>query len=224
MYPRSLIRNMARIHCIFFICCMAVFPTRAKVSLEVDRPWLRVQLAHRAVLECCYHTDAASVQTAWLMHGQPTDGTAVPVPVPVSDRVSSGYTTNAGVTCGTLTFAEVKLADSGLYRCWFNITGIFTPGTYLQIYEPLKKTINLSEKTKDSLLMAEGMLLFLCVLVPSAMLLRKSKQLQALQQRKAKREEENIYQGLNLDDCDKPAGLYHDLVAIVQEEIHLENP
>ncbi|XP_061675270.1 B-cell antigen receptor complex-associated protein alpha chain isoform X2 [Syngnathoides biaculeatus] len=112
----------------------------------------------------------------------------------MSDRVSSGYTNNGGVICGTLTFAELKLADSGLYRCWFNASDIHTPGTYLQVYEPLKKTINLSEKMKDSILMTEGMLLFLCALVSSATLLRKTKHLHALQQKKAKRQEENIYQ------------------------------
>ncbi|XP_057690465.1 B-cell antigen receptor complex-associated protein alpha chain isoform X2 [Corythoichthys intestinalis] len=176
------------------------------------------------MLECCYRADSASLRTTWLKHGQPDNGTAVPILVPVSDRVSVGERMHAGVTCGTLTFSEVQLADSGLYQCWFNNTEVFTPGTYLQVYKPLEKTINLSEKTKDGILVAEGILLFLCVLVPSAMLLCKSKKLHALQQNKAKREEENIYQGLDLDDCDKAASLYHDLVANIQEEIQLENP
>ncbi|XP_019751635.1 B-cell antigen receptor complex-associated protein alpha chain [Hippocampus comes] len=215
---------MATVYSIFIIGCVAVVSIGVKVSLEVDRPWLRVHLSHQAVLECCYRTGTASLPTIWLVHRQPDNGTAVPLLVPASDRVRSGFRTYAGVTCGTLTIGEVKVADTGLYRCWFNDTTIITPGTYLQVYKPLKKTINLSEKTKDSILMAEGILLLLCVLVPSATLLCKSKQLQALKQKKAKREEENIYQGLNLDDCDKAASLYQDLVANVHEEIQLESP
>ncbi|XP_077382416.1 B-cell antigen receptor complex-associated protein alpha chain [Festucalex cinctus] len=209
---------------ILIISCIAVVSSGMKVSLEVDRPWLRVHLSQRAALECCYRTGAASLRTTWFVHNQPANGTAVPVPVRASDQVSSGYRMRGGVTCGTLTFAEVKVADSGLYRCWFNDAGVFTPGTYLQVYEPLKKTINLSEKTKDNILMAEGFLLLLCVLVPSATLLCKSKQLHALEQKKATREEENIYQGLDLNDCDKAMSLYQDLVANEQEEIQLENP
>ncbi|XP_037129318.1 B-cell antigen receptor complex-associated protein alpha chain [Syngnathus acus] len=210
---------MASVGSIFMITCMTVVST----GLKVDRPWLRVQLSHRAVLECCYRTGAVNQQSTWFVHGQPTNGTAIPVPVFMSDRVSAGYRTRAEVTCGTLTFGEVKVTDVGLYRCWFNISGVLTPGTYLQVYEPLKKTINLTEKTKNSILMAEGILLLLCLLVPSAALFCKSKQLHELQ-RKAKREEENIYQGLNLDDCDKGANLYQDLVANIREEIQLENP
>ncbi|XP_077431115.1 B-cell antigen receptor complex-associated protein alpha chain [Vanacampus margaritifer] len=211
---------MAAVCSIFIITCVAVVST----GIKVDRPWLRVHLSQRAVLECCYRSGATSLQATWFMHDQPANGSAIPVPIRTSDRLSSDYRAHAGFTCGTLTFAEVKVADSGLYRCWFNDTGIFTPGTYLQVYEPLKKTINLSEKTKDSILMAEGILLLLCVLVPSATLLCKSKQLHALEQKKAKKEDENIYQGLDLSDCDKALSLYQELVAIAQEEVQLETP
>ncbi|XP_077454571.1 B-cell antigen receptor complex-associated protein alpha chain isoform X1 [Stigmatopora argus] len=214
---------MATVRFIFIIYSMAGVSANGKLSLEVDRPWLRVHLSQEAMLECCYRAGSASLQSSWLTRGYPANGTTIPFLVPLSDRVNVGERVHAGVTCRTLTFSKVELTDSGLYQCWFNNTEVFTPGTYLQVYTPLKKTINLSERTKDGILVAEGILLFLCVLVPSAMLLCKSKQLHYLQEKRSMREKENIYQGLNLDDSDKAASIYQDLVANIQEEIQLEN-
>ncbi|XP_054636801.1 B-cell antigen receptor complex-associated protein alpha chain isoform X2 [Dunckerocampus dactyliophorus] len=180
---------MATIH-VFIICSMAVVFASGEVTLEADRPWLRVKLFHTAVLECCYRSDKDSVQTTWLRH----DGTTGPHPVNVSDLVTVGNKIHSSVTCGTLKLASARLSDSGLYRCWLNGADVLTHGTYLQVYEPLEKTINLSEKTKNDILIAEGLLLFLCILVPSVTLLLKSKKLHALQKTTAKREVENIYQ------------------------------
>nr|XP_057909521.1 B-cell antigen receptor complex-associated protein alpha chain isoform X2 [Doryrhamphus excisus] len=219
---------MATIH-IFIICSMAAFAS-GEVTLEVDRPWLRVQLFHTAFLDCCYRTDKPSIQATWHRH----DSTRGPHQVNVSDTVMARDRTHSGITCGTLTLTSVQLNDSGLYRCWLNGTGIFTHGTYLQVYEPLDKTINLSEKAKNDILIAEGMLLFLCIIVPSVTLLLKSKKLHVLQKTMTKREVENIYQGLNLEDCcamydqiDRSkvgAGPYQDVLNNVDEEVQLENP
>ncbi|XP_061800408.1 B-cell antigen receptor complex-associated protein alpha chain [Nerophis lumbriciformis] len=220
---------MTTIH-VFIICSLAVVFAAGKVSIEADRPWLRVRLFHTAVLECCFGTDQDSVRTAWIKE----DAASGPNPVVASDMVTAGHRIYRGVTCGTLMLTKARLSDGGLYRCRLNATDVITHGTYLQVYEPLKKTINLSEKTKNNILMAEGLLLFLCVLVPSVALLFKSKQLSALQKTKARREEENIYQGLNLEECcaiydqidhSKTAvGPYQDVLNNVEEEIQLENP
>ncbi|KAM7383213.1 hypothetical protein PAMP_002884 [Pampus punctatissimus] len=101
--------------------------------------------------------------------------------------------------------------------------------------EPIEKTINISESTKNSILTIEGILLLLCVLAPSATLLCKSKKLRGLEKKKMKKEEENIYQGLNLDDCCatydqiercQVQGPYQDVGNIIEEEeeIQLEKP
>ncbi|XP_061771038.1 B-cell antigen receptor complex-associated protein alpha chain isoform X2 [Nerophis ophidion] len=210
---------------VFIFCSLAA----GKVSIEADRPWLRVRLLRTAVLECCFRTNQDSIRTAWIKE----DSASGPNPVVVSDTVTAGHKIYRGLTCGTLKLTQARLSDGGLYRCLLNTSDVMTHGTYLQVYEPLKKIINLSEKTKNNILMAEGLLLFLCVFLPSVALLFKSNQLSALQRTKARREEENIYQGLNLEECcaiydqidhsETAVGPYQDVFNNV-EEIQLENP
>ncbi|GLD72109.1 B-cell antigen receptor complex-associated protein alpha chain [Lates japonicus] len=112
---------------------------------------------------------------------------------------------------------------------------ILSHGTYLQVYKPLEKTLNFSESTKNGILTAEGILLLLCVVLPSATLLCKSKKVHEIEKKKMKKEEENIYQGLNLDDCcttydqierSQALGPYQDVCNIMEEEeeIQLEKP
>lgn len=186
---------------------------------------MSVPVFGNAFLECCWKSE--SLTSTWVKQ---TSNNAMIIlngtkPVKKSD----------GRFCGQLNFTQVKLEQTGFYACLLNSDNDITHGTYLRVYEPLKKTINLSESTKNKILIAEGFLLLLCVLLPSSILLFKSKELNDLEKKKAKKEEENIYQGLNLDDCcatydqierSQTQGPYQDVGNIKEEEeeIQLEKP
>ncbi|XP_074511041.1 B-cell antigen receptor complex-associated protein alpha chain [Sebastes fasciatus] len=213
----------------FLLCSFVVGIAQNTVILEADRPFIRVQVFHTADLECCYKTEVRSVKFTWVKQaGNSTRHDAHPVKH--SDPVAKG---KDGRFCGTLTIEPVQLNDSGLYQCWLNGSDVdlISHGTYLQVFKPMEKTINLSESTKNKILTAEGVLLLLCVLVPSAAILFKSQRLQLLEKKKAKKEEENIYQGLNVDDCwstydqierSQAHGPYQDVGNLKEEEEHIQ--
>uniref|UniRef100_A0A8C2BYP4 CD79a molecule, immunoglobulin-associated alpha n=1 Tax=Cyprinus carpio TaxID=7962 RepID=A0A8C2BYP4_CYPCA len=184
------------------------------LKLEVDKPFERVVLSHEATIRCCYHWNKKRHFT-WIVNIQNTS-------VPQYEK---------GVTCRLLVFNRVCLNDIGLYQCKLNhnTLQIFTHGTFLQVYKPLQKTLNLSESVKNSIITALAVLLLISVLIPGTMLLCKSKRLNELE-RKKEREEENIYEGLNLDKCNSA---YHQTkrsnqqgqdVAGCGEGIQLEKP
>ncbi|RXN30425.1 B-cell antigen receptor complex-associated alpha chain-like protein [Labeo rohita] len=196
--------------------------------MESDKPLLRVALSHKATIKCCYRWKE-NPHVSWMMNIYSTNGTTKPslVNLPVN-KTEKGK----NVTCHFLVFKEVRLNDTALYQCRLNHSSvhIFTHGTFLQVYIPLQKTLNLSESVKNSIITAEGVLLLLSVLIPGTMLLCKSKSLNQLEKKK-EREEENIYEGLNLDDC---SAAYHQIqrtnqgpyqdVGSCEEDIQLEKP
>uniref|UniRef100_A0A8C1IYV5 CD79a molecule, immunoglobulin-associated alpha n=1 Tax=Cyprinus carpio TaxID=7962 RepID=A0A8C1IYV5_CYPCA len=172
------------------------------LKLEVDKPFELVVLSHEATIRCCYHWNKKP-HFNWIVNIQNTSGTTI----------------------------RVRLNDIGLYQCKLNhnTLQIFTHGTFLQVYKPLQKTLNLSESVKNSIITALAVLLLISVLIPGTMLLCKSKRLNELE-RKKEREEENIYEGLNLDKCNSA---YHQTkhsnqqgqdVAGCGEGIQLEKP
>ncbi|XP_030606405.1 B-cell antigen receptor complex-associated protein alpha chain [Archocentrus centrarchus] len=197
----------------------------SELTLEADRPSMSVPVLGNALLQCCWKSK--SVTYTWVK--QTSNYT-------LSFLNGTGSVTSSnGVFCGQLKFTQVQLDQTAFYSCMLNNGSDVTHGTYLRVYEPLKKTINLSETTKNKILIAEGFLLLLCVLLPSSILLFKSKELNDLEKKNAKKEEENIYQGLNLDDCcatydqierSQTQGPYQDVGNIKEEEeeIQLEKP
>ncbi|KAG8009933.1 B-cell antigen receptor complex-associated protein alpha chain [Nibea albiflora] len=153
-------------------------------------------LSGRAGLECCYSYTGGKLDMGWIKWIKGINKTQVPLAMKSSDDVDikTKHETGNNKHCGTLTFKSVKMDETGLYQCWLNSSvGIYSHGTYLHVYSSTK-TINLRESTKNKILTAEGILLFLCVLLPSVSLLFQSKRLNQLEKKKARREEENIYQ------------------------------
>ncbi|KAM6994559.1 B-cell antigen receptor complex-associated protein alpha chain [Tautogolabrus adspersus] len=212
------------------LCSFVVVIAQAEVTLKADRPFLWVQHKHTAALECCYTNKGNLESFTWVRHFQEGKKNKGPVNVTLTDFVTQDQSTS----CGVLNFLTVQMNDSGLYQCWLRDSKRFTHGTYLHVYKALEKTINLNERTKNKILMAEGVLLLLCVILPAATLLFQSKRLTELENKKVKMEEENIYQGLNLDDCcatydqiERSAhGQYQDVCNVMEEEeeIQLEKP
>ncbi|XP_007553816.1 B-cell antigen receptor complex-associated protein alpha chain [Poecilia latipinna] len=184
----------------FFVLCslMGSVASNKDILLEPDRPFLRVRLFDRAELECCYKNGPANTNVTWVNR---FSYTGQMYPVNLSEEVFQNYSKSNGKQCVFLILKNVKLTDTGMYQCHFNNTKVYSHGTYLQVFKPIEKTINLSESTKNKILTAEGVLLLLCVVIPSASLLFKSKKQNKLEMKKMKQEEENIYQGLNLEDC-----------------------
>ncbi|XP_070407235.1 B-cell antigen receptor complex-associated protein alpha chain isoform X2 [Nothobranchius furzeri] len=211
---------------VFLVLCSVVGGLASEqVILDADRPFLRVQLYDTATLKCCYK--GGSKFLTWIKR----DSSAAKNRV--KDTVSE--VESDSLHCSTLTFDKVELNDTGLYQCYLNKSKVETHGTYMQVYKPMEKTINLSESTKNTILMFEGFLLLLCVIVPSSILLFKSRSLKQLEMKKMKQEEENIYQGLNLDECcttydqierSQAHGAYQDVgnCAGEGEAIQLEKP
>ncbi|XP_016365740.1 B-cell antigen receptor complex-associated protein alpha chain-like [Sinocyclocheilus rhinocerous] len=203
------------------------------LKLEADKPLVRAALFHEATIRCCYRWNK-SPHVTWIMNIHTTNGTTMLSLVNLSNNLMNKTTElTDGVTCHLLFFKRVRLNYTGLYQCKLNYNSlhIFTHGTFLQVYKPLQKTLNLSESVKNSIITAEGVLLLMCVLIPGTMPLCKSKRLNELERKKG-REEENIYEGLNQDDCNSAyhqiqrtnqQGPYQD-VANCGEDIQLEKP
>nr|XP_046189633.1 B-cell antigen receptor complex-associated protein alpha chain-like isoform X2 [Oncorhynchus gorbuscha] len=215
--------------------------SRIQVTLEPDRPSLRVQLSHTAHLRCCYSATRGAVETTWFISVQTVNGTSAPQGVDRRDNhvtVDGGNLTAAGVMCHTLILREARLNDSGLYQCFLNHSAlrhsVYTHGTFLQVYRPMVKILDISESTKNSILTAEAMLLMVAVLLHGTMMLCKTKKLNQLKKKRVKEEEENIYEGLNLEECCSTydqiqrslvQGPYQDVGnMIIEEEIQLEKP
>ncbi|XP_064803300.1 B-cell antigen receptor complex-associated protein alpha chain-like isoform X1 [Oncorhynchus masou masou] len=228
-----------------FLCFWAVGVhgdlSRIQVTLEPDRPSLRVQLSHTAHLRCCYSATRGAVETTWFISIQTVNGTSAPQGVDRRDyhvTVDGGNLTAAGVMCHTLILREARLNDSGLYQCFLNHSAmrhsVYTHGTFLQVYRPMVKILDISESTRNCILTAEGMLLMVAVLLHGTMLLCKTKKLNQLKKKRVKEKDENIYEGLNLEECCSTYDqIQRSLVQgpyqyvgnmIIEEEIQLEKP
>ncbi|XP_029592768.1 B-cell antigen receptor complex-associated protein alpha chain isoform X1 [Salmo trutta] len=181
--------------------------SRIQVTLEPDRPSLRVQLFHTASLSCCYSATRGAVETTWFISIQTVNGTSAPQGVDRRDNrvtVDGGNLMAAGVMCHTLILRKARLNDSGLYQCFLNHSAlrhsVYTHGTFLQVYRPMVKILDISESTKNRILAAEGMLLMVVVLLHGTMMLCKTNKLNQLKKKRVKNED-NIYEGLNLEEC-----------------------
>uniref|UniRef100_A0A3B4WB39 CD79a molecule, immunoglobulin-associated alpha n=1 Tax=Seriola lalandi dorsalis TaxID=1841481 RepID=A0A3B4WB39_SERLL len=189
------------------------------VTFKADRPFLGVPLSIKAELKCCYTTTEQQINPTWFKSVR--TGQSSPVAVNISENVTTRLDKADKELCYVLTFDSVQLNDTGMYQCVLNYSNHFSPGTYLQVYKRLKKTINLRESTKNKILTAEGVLLLLCVVLPSTTLLFKVRQ--------------SHLDGLNLDDCcttydqierSQAHGPYQDVCNIIEEEeeFQLEKP
>uniref|UniRef100_A0A3P9JZ26 CD79a molecule, immunoglobulin-associated alpha n=1 Tax=Oryzias latipes TaxID=8090 RepID=A0A3P9JZ26_ORYLA len=213
----------------FFICKTgAVQNLSTEVVLGMDRPFQRIRLSDRAELKCCFENWDKGFH--WVKSKKASERVEE---VAMSELVTATNRMPIKENCSILTFKSVQLNDTGMYLCRLNVSFIHTHGTYMQVYVPMEKTINLSESTKNVILMTEGILLFLCVVGPSFLFLSKVR---------------NSYDetfsdsvffkelcGSNLDDCctaydhiERPQGYghYQDVGTTVKEgeEIQLEKP
>ncbi|KAM9250330.1 B-cell antigen receptor complex-associated protein alpha chain [Cariama cristata] len=136
----------------------------------------------------------------------------------------------------TLTFLHLTRNDSGLYYCRVE-TGEAAGqscGTFLRVRDPTAVPfINIKESTKNRIITAEGVLLLFCAVGPGLFLLFRKRWAneRLLQMKKNAYEEENLYEGLNLDECsmyeDISRGLqptYQDVGSLHAADAQLEKP
>lgn len=215
-----------------------------KVMLYRDQPLLRAEVSSTAELLCCYKVSGSTVKPTWVVTVTVSNGTnytTTTLPVDINDRrltQSEAKKTMDKLPCYMLQVQEVHMNDTGLYRCLLNDTGLhphtYTHGTFLQVYKRMSKFLDISESAKNRIILTEAILLLLCVLVPGIPLLFKKKKLNELEKKKNKaEEEENIYEGLNLDDFtstyhqiqrSQVCSPYQDVDNVQGEDFQLEKP
>ncbi|KAL1769408.1 B-cell antigen receptor complex-associated protein alpha chain [Sigmodon hispidus] len=137
---------------------------------------------------------------------------------------------------GELVIPNVKESHRGMYRCRVEENGMpqFSCGTYLRVRRPVPRPfLDMGEGTKNRIITAEGIILLFCAVVPGTLLLFRKR----WQNEKFgvgipdDYEDENLYEGLNLDDCsmyeDISRGLqgtYQDVGSLHIGDVQLEKP
>ncbi|XP_007941141.1 B-cell antigen receptor complex-associated protein alpha chain [Orycteropus afer afer] len=137
---------------------------------------------------------------------------------------------------GELKIAQVNKSHGGIYQCQVEDGGKVrrSCGTYLRVREPLPRPfLDMGEGTKNRIITAEGIILLFCAVVPGTLLLfRKRWQNEKFRiDAQDDYEDENLYEGLNLDDCsmyeDISRGLqgtYQDVGSLHVGDAQLEKP
>ncbi|XP_012316956.1 B-cell antigen receptor complex-associated protein alpha chain [Aotus nancymaae] len=138
---------------------------------------------------------------------------------------------------GTLTIQNVKKSHGGIYMCRVqegNEPYQQSCGTYLRVrHPPPRPFLDMGEGTKNRIITAEGIILLFCAVVPGTLLLfRKRWHNEKLGLDAGDEyEDENLYEGLNLDDCsmyeDISRGLqgtYQDVGSLHVGDVQLEKP
>ncbi|XP_066463210.1 B-cell antigen receptor complex-associated protein alpha chain isoform X2 [Eleutherodactylus coqui] len=141
---------------------------------------------------------------------------------------------NLSVTTKNLIITKANKLNSGLYLCSVTERNRTheSCGTYLRVKDPPAYLFfNVADATKNRLISAEGIILLLCAILPGTFLLYK-KRLEYQNSISLKEAEgENLYEGLNLEDCslyeDICRGLqatYEDVGTLRATDIQLEKP
>ncbi|XP_048225237.1 B-cell antigen receptor complex-associated protein alpha chain [Perognathus longimembris pacificus] len=137
---------------------------------------------------------------------------------------------------GEWTISKVNKSHGGIYQCQVEDKGMLrhSCGTYLRVREPAPRPfLDMGEGTKNRIITAEGIILLFCAVVPGTLLLfRKRWQNEKFgMDAQDDYEDENLYEGLNLDDCsmyeDISRGLqgtYQDVGSLHIGDVQLEKP
>ncbi|OBS72617.1 hypothetical protein A6R68_12830 [Neotoma lepida] len=141
-----------------------------------------------------------------------------------------------GLPGGKFVISNVNESHRGMYRCRVEENSVpqYSCGTYLRVRKPVPTPfLQMGEGTKNRIITAEGIILLFCAVVPGTLLLFRKR----WQNEKFgvdipdDYEDENLYEGLNLDDCsmyeDISRGLqgtYQDVGSLNIGDVQLEKP
>ncbi|NXB08094.1 CD79A protein, partial [Cnemophilus loriae] len=169
-------------------------------------------------LECRFQA-ARSANVTWLQvcprrYRGDTWSCSWPQEVPAEGR---GLLVHQNGNLSTLSFRHLEHNHSGLYFCRVQLGPVVAQscGTFVRVREPVPVPfLDLEEATKNRILTAQGVLLLLCTAGPGLLLLFRKRWAneRLLQPKKISFEEENLYEGLNLDEC----SMYEDISRGVQ--------
>ncbi|XP_039705920.1 B-cell antigen receptor complex-associated protein alpha chain isoform X1 [Pteropus medius] len=193
-----------------------------------DPPSMVVILGDEARLPCLHNSSKPSSHTniTWwrILHGNYTHTWP-----PQYEGEGQGPT-------GEMTIPSVNKTHVGMYRCkvHYGNRSVQSCGTYLLVREPYPRPfLNMGEGTKNNIITAEGIILLFCAVVPGTLLLFR-KRWQNVKfgiDAQDDYEDENLYEGLNLDDCsmyeDISRGLqgtYQDVGSLHIGDVQLEKP
>ncbi|KAF6287696.1 CD79a molecule [Rhinolophus ferrumequinum] len=135
-----------------------------------------------------------------------------------------------------LKISLVNKSHVGMYRCRVRVGKEVrhSCGTYLRVLESIPKPfLELGEGTKNNIITAEGIILLFCAVVPGTLLLfrKRWQNVKFGVDARDDYEDENLYEGLNLDDCsmyeDISRGLqgtYQDVGSLHIGDVQLEKP
>ncbi|XP_039208126.1 B-cell antigen receptor complex-associated protein alpha chain isoform X1 [Crotalus tigris] len=184
-----------------------------------------------ATLECQFKAPSG-VNVFWKKSCSPNCSSSLNV----SDTSHRKISTNIFQGWSKLFFHSTQRNDTGMYYCFLVADSGYgqSCGTYLWVRKPHPISfLNMRESIKNKIITVEGFLLLICAIGPGLFLLFKKRweNERLLQAKKKACEEENLYEGLNLDDCsmyeDISRGLqatYQDIGNVKVIDLQLEKP
>uniref|UniRef100_A0A8C8S265 CD79a molecule n=1 Tax=Pelusios castaneus TaxID=367368 RepID=A0A8C8S265_9SAUR len=203
------------------------------VKVEAGPTSVTVTEGDKATLECRFEAPPKA-QVIW--HRACSHNYSEPTRITSSNDSQRTVSISQGTASSVLTLQPARRNDTGLYFCQVHTdeSSGQSCGTYLRIRKPIPVPfLNMRESTKNQIITAEGVLLLLCAVGPGLFLLfrKRWENERLLQAKKSAYEEENLYEGLNLDECsmyeDISRGLqstYQDVANIRVLDMQLERP
>ncbi|KAM4652627.1 B-cell antigen receptor complex-associated protein alpha chain [Discoglossus pictus] len=189
-----------------------------------------VNVGEEAKLECNFELNSSNdIKVTWLQMQQLGDESKK-IPVEESIAYTDGRIKDKE---RYLTIQRTQKNDSALYICKVTAEKQTKEscGTFLRVKDPGPFIfLKIGESTKNRVITVEGVILLLCAVIPGTFLLYK-KRWENLKVLSLKQPEENLYEGLNLEDCsmyeDITRGLqatYEDVGTIRATDFQLEKP
>ncbi|XP_067419844.1 B-cell antigen receptor complex-associated protein alpha chain [Emydura macquarii macquarii] len=206
---------------------------RGAVKVEAVPTSVTVTQGGKATLKCRFEAPAGA-EVTW--RRACSRNFSEPMLVTNSSDPLHPVTITGGADVSHLVFHSIRQNDTGLYFCQVHTSEASDQscGTYLRIRKPIPVPfLNMRESTKNQIITAEGVLLLLCAMGPGLFLLfrKRWENERLLQAKQSAYEEENLYEGLNLDECsmyeDISRGLqstYQDVANIRVFDMQLEKP
>ncbi|MEJ1285312.1 CD79A antigen (immunoglobulin-associated alpha) [Cricetulus griseus] len=204
--------------------CLSTGPRCQALKIEVP-PSLTVNLGDEARLTCKH--DANNPNVTWYYGDFQYN---------FNNSIPAVFLGPGQGPRGELVISNVNKSHRGIYRCHVeeNNEAQFSCGTYLRVRKPVPRPfLDMGEGTKNRIITAEGIILLFCAVVPGTLLLfRKRWQNEKIGvDMPDDYEDENLYEGLNLDDCsmyeDISRGLqgtYQDVGSLHIGDVQLEKP
>ncbi|XP_060042037.1 B-cell antigen receptor complex-associated protein alpha chain [Erinaceus europaeus] len=213
----------AAIFLLFLVSGMG--PRCQALRVEPGLPSVTVKVGDEARLQCLYKDSKPGSQpkvTWWL--ALQSNQTWPPKRLDYDNPKGELVISQANKSHGGMYFCRVEEDNKTQESC----------GTYLRVREPLPRPfLDMGESTKNNIITAEGIILLFCAVVPGTLLLfrKRWQNMKFGADAQDDYEDENLYEGLNLDDCsmyeDISRGLqgtYQDVGSLHVGDVQLEKP